>query len=154
MRGWRGGDTLSRTDRSARMALVRGRDTKPELFIRRMLHRLGYRFRLKTPKLLGKPDLIFASRRKVVFVHGCFWHRHNDPECKFARLPKSRLDFWLPKLESNRERDERTRNELQRQGWDVEVVWECQLAKPQAVQKRLRRFLGQPGNRNQRSRKR
>ena len=140
-------DTLSPHERSARMALVRGSGTGPEMLVRSMLHRMGYRFRLKTPRLLGKPDLIFRSRQKVVFVHGCFWHRHPDPDCKLARLPKSRLEFWLPKLESNRERDERTRNELQRSGWDVEVVWECQLAKPQAVQKRLRKFLGPPGNR-------
>jgi DNA mismatch endonuclease (patch repair protein) len=138
-------DTLSPSERSARMALVRGRDTKPELLVRSLLHRTGYRFRLETPRLPGKPDLIFASRRKVVFVHGCFWHRHSDPDCKFARLPKSRLDFWLPKLESNRQRDKRTRNDLRRAGWNVEIVWECQLANPRAVQKKLRRFLGPPG---------
>src|SRR5690606_9986274 len=138
---------LSPRERSYRMGLVRGCNTKPELAVRSMLHKMGYRFRLKTPRLPGRPDLIFKSRQKVVFVHGCFWHRHSDPACKFARLPKSRLDFWLPKLESNRERDERKRNELQRSGWDVEVVWECQLAKPKVVQKRLRKFLGPPGNR-------
>jgi DNA mismatch endonuclease (patch repair protein) len=114
-----------------------------------MLHDMGYRFRLRTPRLPGKPDVIFASRRKVVFIHGCFWHRHDDPTCRLARLPKTRLDFWLPKLESNRERDERTRNELQRLGWHSEIVWECQLANPQVVRKSLRRFLGPPGSRKQ-----
>jgi DNA mismatch endonuclease, patch repair protein len=138
-------DTLTPRQRSARMALVRGRDTKPEMEVRSALHAAGYRFRLRSPRLPGKPDLIFASRRKVVFVHGCFWHRHAAPACKLARLPKSRLDFWLPKLDSNLQRDERTRNELQRAGWDVEIVWECQLRNPEAVQKKLRRFLGPPG---------
>ncbi len=138
-------DTLTPVERSARMAMVRGRDTKPEMKVRSLLHRAGYRFRLRSPRLIGKPDLIFASRRKVLFVHGCFWHRHPDPECALARLPKSRLGFWLPKLESNRQRDERTRNELWRLGWDVEVVWECQLGKLEVVRRRLRRFLGPPG---------
>jgi DNA mismatch endonuclease, patch repair protein len=127
------------------MALVRGRDTKPEKLVRSALHEMGYRFRLRTPRLPGKPDIIFHSRNKVIFVHGCFWHRHDDPACKLARLPKSRLDFWQPKLEQNRERDERTRNELRRMGWSVEIVWECQLANLQSVQKELRRFLGPPG---------
>jgi DNA mismatch endonuclease, patch repair protein len=138
-------DTLTPSQRSARMALVRGRDTKPEMQVRSLLHVAGYRFRLRKPRLPGKPDLIFSSRRKVVFVHGCFWHRHPDATCKLARVPKSRLDFWLPKLESNRQRDERTRNELRRAGWDVEIVWECQLRNPEAVQRKLRRFLGPPG---------
>jgi DNA mismatch endonuclease, patch repair protein len=140
-------DTLSPRERSERMALVRRRDTGPERLVRSMLHKMGYRFRLETPRLPGKPDVIFASRRKVVFIHGCFWHRHDDPTCKLARLPKSRLEFWLPKLESNRERDERTRNELQRSGWNVGTVWECQLANLGAVQEKLRRFLGPPGGR-------
>jgi|SRR5271156_3514526 DNA mismatch endonuclease (patch repair protein) len=89
-------DTLSRTERSERMALIRGRDTKPELAVRRLLHRSGFRYRLHRATLPGKPDLVFPSRHKVIFVHGCFWHRH--PGCALARLPKSRLEFWLPKL--------------------------------------------------------
>lgn len=97
-------DTLSPADRSARMSKVRGKDTKPELIARRMLHAMGYRYRLQAKDLPGRPDIVFRRRRKVIFVHGCFWHRHPDPECKLARLPKSRLDFWLPKLERNRER--------------------------------------------------
>lgn len=139
------GDPLSSRERSARMALVRGRDTGPERVVRSLLHRMGYRFRLKIPRLLGKPDIIFSTRRRLVFVHGCFWHRHSDQACKLARLPKSRLDFWLPKLEANRDRDERTRNGLLRDGWKVEIVWECELQNPKAVEKRLRRFLGPPG---------
>lgn len=113
-------------DRSAQMARVRGRDTKPEMRVRRALHAVGLRFRLHAKHLPGRPDLILPSRRVVVFVHGCFWHRHPDPDCKLARLPKSRLDFWLPKLEGNRARDQRVREQLQGLGWTVIEVWECQ----------------------------
>jgi DNA mismatch endonuclease Vsr len=92
-------DTLSRKERSQRMSLIRNRDTKPELLVRRMIHAAGYRYRLQASGLPGKPDLVFPARRKVLFVHGCFWHRH--PKCALARLPKSRLGFWLPKLTEN-----------------------------------------------------
>jgi DNA mismatch endonuclease (patch repair protein) len=117
--------TETAAERSAQMARVRGRDTKPEMLVRRALHAAGLRFRLHAKKLPGRPDLVFPSRRVAVFVHGCFWHRHPDPECKLARLPKSRLDFWLPKLEGNRLRDERTKAKLEGLGWKVIVVWEC-----------------------------
>lgn len=113
-------------ERSAQMALVRGRDTKPEMRVRRALHAAGLRYRLHAKGLPGRPDLIFPSRRVAVFVHGCFWHRHPDPDCKLARLPKSRLDFWVPKLEGNRARDERNKAELEALGWTVIELWECQ----------------------------
>jgi DNA mismatch endonuclease, patch repair protein len=119
--------TETSPERSAQMALVRGHDTKPEMRVRRALHAAGLRYRLHAKVLPGRPDLIFPSRRVVVFVHGCFWHRHPDPDCKLARLPKSRLDFWLPKLEGNRARDERVKAELEGLGWRVFEVWECQL---------------------------
>jgi DNA mismatch endonuclease (patch repair protein) len=96
-------DTLSRAERSKRMARIRGRDTKLELIVRRLVYRCGFRYRLHGKTLPGKPDLVFSSRHKVIFVHGCFWHRH--PHCALARLPKSRLDFWMPKLTGNRRRD-------------------------------------------------
>jgi DNA mismatch endonuclease (patch repair protein) len=112
--------------RSAQMALVRGRDTKPELLVRRTLHAAGLRYRLQAKDLIGKPDLVFRSRRIAVFVHGCFWHQHPDPNCRLARMPKSKLDFWAPKLKGNRLRDERVKIELERQGWRVIEVWECQ----------------------------
>jgi DNA mismatch endonuclease, patch repair protein len=89
------------------MSRVRGKGSQPERIVRSLVHRLGYRFRLHGARLPGKPDLVFPARRKVIFVHGCFWHRHPDPECRLARLPKSRQDFWVPKLEGNRSRDER-----------------------------------------------
>lgn len=113
--------------RSAQMARVKARDTKPEMIVRRALHAGGLRFRLHHRHLPGKPDIVLPSRRIAIFVHGCFWHRHDHPDCKLARLPKSRLDFWLPKLEGNRERDARNEAALREAGWDVRVIWECEL---------------------------
>ena len=112
--------------RSAQMARVRGRDTKPELRVRRALHRAGLRYRLHAKDLIGKPDIVFPSRRIAIFVHGCFWHRHDDSSCRLARMPKSRLDFWKPKLEGNRARDRRSLSALMAGGWTVLVIWECQ----------------------------
>lgn len=91
--------------------------------------------------LPGKPDLVFGKRRKVIFVHGCFWHRHDDSNCKLARLPKSRLDFWLPKLEANRERDIRHKKALEAEGWGVLVVWECELTDQPALTRKITKFL-------------
>ncbi len=124
------------------MSLVRGRDTKPEMRVRRLIHSLGYRYRLHRRDLPGKPDLVFGPRRKAIFVHGCFWHRHPDPACKLARLPKSRRDFWLPKLEGNRARDERNNAALTEMGWDVLEVWECKTADEELLAKKIREFLG------------
>lgn len=119
--------------RSAQMARVRGRDTKPELRVRRLLHAAGLRFRLHDHRLPGTPDLVFPSRRIALFVHGCFWHRHGDPACKRSRLPKSRLDFWEPKLEGNRRRDEEKARQLEERGWRVMVIWECELQSEQRL---------------------
>jgi DNA mismatch endonuclease, patch repair protein len=130
-------------ERSAQMARVRGRDTKPEMRVRRALHAAGLRYRLHAKGLPGRPDLIFPSRRAVVFVHGCFWHRHPDPACKLARLPKSKLDFWLPKLEGNRARDERVRAQLEGLGWRVVEVWECQT-KHEELRALARRIMAMP----------
>ena len=102
-------DTLTPAERSARMARIAGKHTAPEKAVRRMATALGYRYRLHGAKLPGKPDLVFAGQRKAIFVHGCFWHRHAAKTCKLARLPKTRLDFWLPTLEGNRKRDARNR---------------------------------------------
>lgn len=128
--------------RSAQMAKIKGRDTKPELRVRRALHASGLRYRLHAKDLPGKPDLVFRSRRVVVFVHGCFWHRHPDPSCKLARMPKSRLDFWKPKLEGNRLRDVMVREQLEALGWSVVEVWECQTGDEdlQALAAWLREF--------------
>lgn len=121
------------------MGLVRSRDTKPEMMVRRMVHAMGYRYRLHAKDLPGKPDLAFRSRRKVVFVHGCFWHRH--PECALARLPKSREDFWLPKLDANRRRDMKNERALRDAGWGVLTIWECELGDVAQLKTRIRGFL-------------
>ncbi|HRD28519.1 MAG TPA: very short patch repair endonuclease [Caulobacter sp.] len=134
-------DTMTPIERSERMSRVRGKGSKAELLVRSLVHRMGYRFRLHGAKLPGKPDLVFQGRRKVIFVHGCFWHRHPDPDCKLARMPKSRQDFWRPKLEGNRARDLRQIAELQALGWSVLEIWECQLRDPSFLENEIRTFL-------------
>lgn len=136
-------DTLTPTERSARMALVRARDTSPERKVRAIVRSLGYRYTLNNRSLPGTPDLAFPNVQKVIFVHGCFWHRHPNRRCKLARLPKSRLEFWLPKLLENRARDLRTQRALNRLDWRYIVIWECQLSHPDRIEARIRKFLGQ-----------
>ena len=138
---YRVADTLSKEERSERMSRVRGKDSKPEMVVRRLVHRMGYRYRLHRRDLPGTPDLVFPSRKKAIFVHGCFWHRHPDPACKLARLPKSRLDFWEPKLEGNRRRDRDNQARLSELGWDVLVVWECQIGYKEQIENIVRAFL-------------
>ncbi len=117
--------------RSAQMALIRARDTKPELRVRKALHAAGLRYRLHDRRLPGVPDLVFPTRRLALFVHGCFWHQH--PGCTAARMPKSRLDFWQPKLDGNVARDAVKQSELQARGWRVRVIWECETRSPEAL---------------------
>ena len=133
-------DTLSPEGRSHRMSLVRSKDTRPEMHVRRLVYSLGHRYRLHAKDLPGKPDLVFRSRRQVIFVHGCFWHRHRG--CVRTRLPKSKLAFWQPKLEANRKRDIQTKRRLTRMGWRYLVVWECELSNEMRVAQRIRQFLG------------
>jgi DNA mismatch endonuclease (patch repair protein) len=134
-------DTLTREQRSERMSRIRGRNTGPEWMVRRLIHGMGYRYRLHRKDLPGKPDLVFPRARKAIFIHGCFWHRHPAPACKLARLPKSRLEFWLPKLESNRERDKMNEEKLKLSGWKILVVWECETGNIQEVKQKIRNFL-------------
>jgi len=134
-------DTLTRNERSERMALIRSKNTGPEITVRKLVHSLGYRYRLHGRLIPGNPDLVFAGRKKVIFVHGCFWHRHPDSACKLARMPKSRLEFWGPKLEKNRLRDQRVSEELAAEGWQSLTIWECQLADMLAVSEQVRWFL-------------
>ncbi len=134
-------DTLTPTQRSERMSRVKGKGSAAERRVRSLVHAMGCRFRLHGPGLPGKPDLVFASRRKVIFVHGCFWHRHPDPNCRLARLPKSRQDFWIPKLEGNRERDLRNEAALADLGWRVLTIWECQLRDETFIRNEIRTFL-------------
>jgi DNA mismatch endonuclease (patch repair protein) len=122
------------------MASNKGKDTKPELLLRSSLHAMGYRFRIHGKGLPGTPDIVFAGRRKAVWVHGCFWHSHEG--CRFATVPKTRADYWVPKLARNRERDAGHAAALNGMDWDSHVVWECELADIQTVRFRLADFLG------------
>lgn len=121
------------------MRAIRSKDMRPELAVRSLVHKLGYRFRLHRKNLPGKPDLVFASRRKVIFVHGCFWHSHN---CKIAHGPKSNLQYWGPKLEHNRTRDQKNIDALRADGWKTMVVWECEIRSVRTLEKRIKAFLG------------
>ena len=134
-------DTLTPAERSERMGRVRAKDTKPEMVVRRLIHRMGFRYRLHVRELPGCPDLVFPRFRKVLFVHGCFWHRHPESTCKLARLPKSRLDFWRPKLEGNRLRDIENQGALLALGWRFMVIWECEIGDVQALGNKIKMFL-------------
>jgi DNA mismatch endonuclease, patch repair protein len=132
-------DHVDREKRSLIMAAVHSQDTKPELAVRKIVHRLGYRYRLHDPKLPGRPDLVFALRRKAIFVHGCFWHRHTG--CRYTTTPKTRTVFWEAKFSSNVSRDRRTRHELKKMGWEVLTVWQCELKNQRKLTERLDEFL-------------
>ena len=131
-------DRVTSERRSEIMRSVGQKDTGAEMKVRRALHLLGYRYRLHRRELPGKPDIVFPSRRKTVFVHGCFWHGHN---CRFGRLPKSNLDYWVPKIAANRERDERNVAALRDAGWAVFVVWQCDLRDLDGSIRRIVEFL-------------
>jgi len=132
-------DNRSRESRSRLMSRVRGKDTKPEMVVRRLAHRLGYRFRLHRRDLPGRPDLVFPGRKKVIFVHGCYWHRHS---CKLATTPKSNVEFWLTKFRENTRRDKRNLAALHKQGWDCMVLWQCEIERGEGLDDRLTSFLG------------
>jgi DNA mismatch endonuclease, patch repair protein len=134
-------DSLSPDARSAHMRRIRKADTRPELQVRRAAHALGFRFRLHCSNLPGTPDLVFPRLKKVIFVHGCFWHQH--PGCKLARQPKSRLEYWLPKLRRNQERDAQRLAALSELGWEVLVIWECEARESETIAVTLRQFLAQ-----------
>lgn len=124
-------DVVDRATRSRMMGNIRGKDTRPEVMVRRFLHAHGYRFRLHRADLPGKPDIVMAGLKTCIFVHGCFWHRH--PGCRYATTPKTRAAFWQEKFSGNVERDRRTRQALEELGWTVITVWECELRKPDAA---------------------
>ena len=121
--------------RSRNMAAIRGKDTAPELAVRRILHAMGLRFRLHRKDLPGRPDIVLPKHRTVVFVHGCFWHRHKG--CRYTTTPKTRQEFWQTKFAANVERDRRNRTDLQQLGWRVIVVWECELRNSRYLRERL-----------------
>ena len=128
--------------RSATMRAIRSKGMKPELAVRRLVHSMGYRYRLHRHDLPGRPDLVFPGRHQVIFVHGCFWHQHPDPHCKLAHRPRSNLEYWEPKLRRNQERDAAHRVRLAELGWDVLVIWECEVKAEEGVPERIRAFLG------------
>jgi DNA mismatch endonuclease (patch repair protein) len=125
--------------RSENMRRIRSKDTAPEMVVRRIAHGLGYRYRLHRHDLPGKPDLVFPGHRKVIFIHGCFWHQH--PGCREGRLPNSRTDYWTPKLTRNVERDAIALKQLADSGWKVLVIWECETMNREAVRQKLLDFL-------------
>jgi DNA mismatch endonuclease (patch repair protein) len=130
------------------MARVKGRDTRPERIVRSLVHGMGYRFRLHRKDLPGKPDIVLPRHRKIIFVHGCFWHGH--PGCRRAARPTSNTEFWDRKLSANIERDRRARRELEERGWDVLVIWECEVRDVEGLRHRLREFLALPTSVNAR----
>ena len=120
----------------------RSQDTRPEMRVRQLLFRMGCRYRLHRQDLPGRPDVCFLSRRKAIFVHGCFWHQHESLACPLKGRPRSNLDYWTAKLERNVERDVSNQARLKDEGWQVLVVWECETTKVQSLERRLRRFVG------------
>jgi DNA mismatch endonuclease (patch repair protein) len=135
-------DRLSASERSAQMRTIRKVNTRPELIVRKVAHSLGLRFRLHRRDLPGTPDLVLPKRKTVVMVHGCFWHQHAG--CRLARRPKSRLGYWLPKLERNQERDRATRKRLVELGWNVVIIWECETKQRDTLRSRLAPLLQLP----------
>lgn len=131
-------DTRTPEQRSRIMKSVGQKNTQPEWNVRRLLHRLGYRFRLHRKDLPGTPDIVLSGRRKAIFVHGCYWHGHG---CSKGKLPKSNRDYWVPKIQKNQERDARKERELRDAGWDVAIVWQCQTKDAEALENMLKKFL-------------
>jgi DNA mismatch endonuclease (patch repair protein) len=131
-------DTRTKEQRRRIMQAVKGKDTGPEWTVRRLLHSLGYRYRLHPRELPGKPDIVFSRRKKAIFVHGCFWHSHG---CSIGQPPKSRLDYWLPKLHANKARDQHKAAQLAAMGWSVLTVWQCETKDQEALQEKLVTFV-------------
>jgi DNA mismatch endonuclease, patch repair protein len=132
-------DIVSPARRSEMMGRIRGKGTRPELVVRSTAHRLGYRFRLHDRKLPGSPDLVFPGRKLALFVHGCFWHRHEG--CRSCYVPKSNIQFWREKFKNNVARDKRVRTRLEGMGWRVAILWECETADSDSLRTRLKELL-------------
>ena len=133
-------DRLSPAARNLHMGRVRRANTKPEWIVRRLLHQLGYRFRVQWKGAPGRPDVAFPGKRKIIFIHGCFWHQHEG--CRLAHIPRTRRGFWEAKFKRNRQRDARDLSQAQEEGWETLVVWECETNEPMALEATLRDFLG------------
>lgn len=134
-------DSIPPAQRSLVMSLVKGKNTRPEMIVRKLVFAAGFRYRLHSGKLPGKPDLVFPGRRKVIFVHGCFWHRHEN--CALARTPKSNHEFWRAKFANNQNRDVANMERLSDLGWSILVVWECELRDLEKVKWRINLFLNE-----------
>jgi len=134
-------DKITPERRSKNMAAIRSKGMKPENIVRSLAHRLGYRFRLHRKDLPGKPDLVYPIRNKVIFVHACFWHQHRAQGCVDGRMPKSRPEYWRPKLLGNMARDKKNQAALRERGWEILVVWECETGDERVLAKRIRSFL-------------
>lgn len=132
-------DKLTPAHRSWNMGRICSKDTKPEIKIRSLIHKLGYRFRLHKKDLPGKPDIVLGKYKSVIFVHGCFWHRHKN--CKYAYTPKSRLNFWKTKFQGNIERDKKNEIKLKKLRWKVAVIWECEIADLKKIAKKIKREI-------------
>jgi DNA mismatch endonuclease (patch repair protein) len=128
-------DRISEERRSWNMSRIRGKDTKPELVVRSFLHRMGYRFRLHRKDLPGKPDIVLPKHNTLIFVHGCFWHRHKG--CKYAYMPKSRIGFWRDKFDGTIKRDMRHQEQLNEMGWKVHVIWECEIKNIETLKRKI-----------------
>ena len=135
-------DKISEERRSYNMSRIKSSNTSVELTVRRLIHGMGYRYRLHGKGLPGKPDIVFSPRRKVIFVHGCFWHQHPSPVCLDSRVPKSNLGYWKPKLERTKQRDASNQNLLIDMGWESLIIWECELRDIPALRSRIQGFLG------------
>lgn len=135
-------DVLTTEQRYRCMSRIRGKDTGPEMRVRRIVHGMGFRYRLHSARLPGRPDIVFSRLRKLIFVHGCFWHMHR---CHLGRVhPSTNADFWKAKREANRKRDARNRQVLRRAGWDVLIVWECELRSSVKLAQKLSAFISKP----------
>lgn len=131
-------DKINSALRSANMRAIPGQHTRPEMIVRQLAHRMGYRYRLHQRHLPGTPDLVFASRKKAIFVHGCFWHAHG---CRTAHTPKSNVSYWHPKLERNKERDTENIVKLRLEGWSLLIIWECETKDHESLKQKLRCFF-------------
>lgn len=139
-------DRVSEEIRSYIMSSVGNKDTGPELIVRKILYGLGYRYRLHRRDLPGSPDVVFQKRKKAIFVNGCFWHGH---ECRYGKLPKSKSDYWVGKIDNNQERDGKNIRLLEQLGWEVLVVWQCQLKDIESIKKQLMQFMKSEPNRKE-----
>ena len=132
-------DRLSKQRRSEIMGRIRGKNTSPELAVRSLIHKLGYRYKLYSKDLPGRPDMVFVRQKKVIFVHGCFWHGHKG--CPKGKLPKSNLDYWKPKLKRNKKRDSQNQQMLESERWKVLTVWQCEVKNKENLRNRVTEFL-------------